>query len=164
MVDDSLVVLVEKLVGNAGKEREFDGQRPVKLRLGESRVDGPMQVSGRAVGTSGGVDTRFEASSTVDLVCNRCLTTWSEPLTITGSHYFGVEPDEDGYAIVDGYIDVGGVAKDELALALPARPLCSEECLGLCPTCGIDLNREPCGGHGDDSDSPFAALKDLFDS
>ncbi len=164
MIDDALLVQVDKLVGNTGKEREFEGQRPVQLRLGESRVDGPMQVSGRAVGTTGGVNTHFEAAATVDLVCNRCLTTWSEDLTITGSHHFGVEPDEDGYAVIDGHIDVGGVAKDELALSLPARPLCSEDCLGLCPTCGIDLNRESCGGHGDDSDSPFAALKDLFDS
>lgn len=164
MVDDALLVQVDKLVGNTGKEREFEGQRTVQLRLGESGVDGPMQVSGRAVGTTGGVNTRFEASATVDLVCNRCLTAWSEALDITGSHHFGIEPDEDGYAIVDGHIDIGGVAKDELALSLPARPLCSEDCLGLCPTCGVDLNREPCGGHGDDSDSPFAALKDLFDS
>ena len=161
---DALLVQVDKLVGNTGKEREFEGQRTVQLRLGESRVDGPMHVSGRAVGTTGGVNTHFEASATVDLVCNRCLTTWSEDLSIPGSHYFGTEPDEDGYAIVDDHVDVGGVAKDELALSLPARPLCSEDCLGLCPTCGIDLNREPCGGHGDDSDSPFAALKDLFDS
>ncbi len=164
MTEDALVVQVDKLVGNPGKERDFDGQRSVQLRLGESVVDGPMQVSGRAVGTTGGVNTVFEASATVDLVCNRCLTTWSEQLTITVSHHFGLEPDEDEYAIVDDHIDVGGVAKDELALSLPARPLCREDCLGLCPTCGIDLNREPCGGHGDDSDSPFAALKDLFDS
>lgn len=164
MADDALLVQVDKLVGNAGKEREFEGQRPVQLRLGESRVDGPMRVSGRVVGTSGGVNTLFEASATVELVCNRCLTTWSEELKTTGSQHFGKEPDEDGCAIVDGHVDIGGVAKDELALSLPARPLCREDCLGLCPTCGIDLNREPCGGHGDDSDSPFAALKDLFDS
>lgn len=164
MSGNSLVVPVDKLVGYTGKEREFEGQRRVKLRLGESRVDGPMTVTGRVVGTTGGVNTHFTASATVDLVCNRCLTTWSEDLAVTGSHHFGLEPDEDGYAVVDGHVDVGGVAKDELALALPARPLCTEECLGLCPTCGVDLNREPCGGHGDDSDSPFAALKDLFDS
>jgi uncharacterized protein len=164
MSDDSLLVQVDKLVGNTGKEREFAGQRSVKLRLGESRIDGPMRVSGLAVGTSGGVNTHFEAAAVVDLVCNRCLTTWSADLIVKGSHHFGTEPDEDGYAIVDGQIDVGAPAQDELALSLPARPLCKEDCLGLCPTCGIDLNRGSCGGHGDDSDSPFAALKDLFDS
>lgn len=164
MADDAFLVQVDKLVGNAGKEREFEGQQSVQLRLGESRVDGPMRVSGRVVGTTGGVNTLFEASATVELVCNRCLTTWSEELNTTGSQHFGKEPDEDGCAIVDGHVAIGDVAKDELALSLPARPLCREDCLGLCPTCGIDLNREPCGGHGDDSDSPFAALKDLFDS
>jgi uncharacterized protein len=72
-------------------------------------------------------------------------------------------PDEDGYLIVTGETDLNGPAKDELALGLPMAPLCRPDCRGLCPICGNDLNEDPCEGHGDDSESPFAALKDLFD-
>jgi uncharacterized protein len=84
-------------------------------------------------------------------------------IEVEGTQHFAKEPDEDGYAIVDRAVDMAGPATDELALALPSAPLCSPECKGLCPTCGSDLNRDPCDGHGDDSDSPFAALKDLLD-
>lgn len=158
------MIPVEKLIGHVGKERKFDAERPVSLRLGDVTVRGPMAVTGRLVGTTDGVNAQFKASATVSMVCTRCLTEWHEPLAIDGGQYFRFEPDEDGYGIVDGEVDVGVPAQDELALALPVVPLCKKDCLGLCPTCGTDLNREPCDGHGDESDSPFAVLKDLFDS
>ncbi len=161
---DQLVIPVDKLVGHAGKKKVFDNERSVSLRLGESRIQGPMTVSGKLVGTTDGVTTHFEASADVRLVCTRCLKEWTERLEVEGDQYFRIEPDEDGYAIVEGAVDVGAPAQDEVALAIPATPLCEKGCLGLCPTCGTDLNREPCDGHGDDSDSPFAVLKDLFDS
>lgn len=163
-MNDRLVIPVDKLVGHTGKERKFSAERPVALRLGDVTVDGPMAVTGRLVGTTDGVDAHFTASASVNMVCTRCLTGWQESLTVDGGQYFRFEPDEDGYGIFDGEVDVGAPAQDELALALPVVPLCKKECLGLCPTCGTDLNGEPCDGHRDESDSPFAVLKDLFDS
>lgn len=161
---DLLVVPIDKLVGTVGRERKVQGERSVSLRLGETTVNGPMAVSGVLVGTTDGVSAAFDVAASAKIVCTRCLFEWSEEVVTSGSQYFRSDPDEDGYGIVDNTVDVGGPAQDELALALPAVPLCQPECAGLCPTCGTDLNREPCDGHGDDSDSPFAALKDLFDS
>ena len=159
-----LVVPVGDLIGSPGKERPFAGTFPVSFDFGDSRVDGPMTVSGRVVGLLDAVEADFSVTATGHFTCTRCLTEWDGPVTADVRQYFRRTPDEDGYAIVDDEVDVSGPARDELALAVPATPLCKKECLGLCPTCGTDLNSEPCGGHGDDSDSPFAALKDLFDS
>ncbi|MDH3190757.1 MAG: DUF177 domain-containing protein [Acidimicrobiia bacterium] len=163
-MDDQLVIPVDRLVGHTGKERRFDSERPIRARLGESWISGPMQVQGKLVGTNDGVNSHYRASAEAHLVCTRCLTEWVEPLIVEGDQYFRLELDEDGYGIVDGSVDVGQPAHDEVALALPAAPRCKPDCLGLCPTCGTDLNREPCDGHGEDPDSPFAVLKDLFDS
>lgn len=117
-----------------------------------------------AYGLLDAVRVDFRAGAEAHVTCTRCLTEWDETIEVTAEQYFGMIPDEDGYAIEDRSVDVSGPAQDELALALPAAPVCKEDCLGLCPTCGTDLNRAPCDGHGDDSDSPFAVLKDLFDS
>ena len=55
-----------------------------------------------------------------------------------------------------------------LLLEFPLVPLCDEECKGLCPTCGANLNEGPCGcapAEGDGGDdvppNPFAVLKDF---
>ncbi len=164
MAADALILAVEDLFGHLEKKRDFSGRRSVSLRLGDASVDGPMSVMGSVVGTLDGVQTSFEVSAEANLVCVRCLTTWSEVVGAEGSQHFSALPDEDGYAVVEGEIDVGAPAMDELALALPAAPVCKKDCLGLCPTCGSDLNSDPCDGHGEDSDSPFAVLRDLFDS
>jgi uncharacterized protein len=161
---DHLVVPVGDLIGSPGRDRPFAGTVPVSLDLGDSSVDGPMTVSGRVVGLIDAVEAEFTVSATAHFICTRCLTEWDGPVEVDSKQYFRTLPDEDGYAIEEDEIDVFGPARDELALALPTTPLCREDCRGLCPTCGTDLNSEPCGGHGDDSDSPFATLKDLFDS
>jgi uncharacterized protein len=159
-----LVVDVKDLVGHPEAKRGFSGAVPVKLRLGDVVVDGPMEVVGEVIGTVDGVLASFTASADGDLVCVRCLTEWTGQVSAEGSQHFGRIPDEDGYAIEENRVDLAAPATDELALALPAAPLCKQDCLGLCPTCGTDLNKEPCGGHGEESVSPFAALRDLFDS
>lgn len=161
---DGLIVPVGDLLGSPGRERPFAGSRPVRVHLGEVVVDGPMEVSGRVVGLIDAVRAEFVAGADIHLVCVRCLVEWDQALSVTGEQYFRSLPDEDGYRIERDAVDVGGPAQDELALALPLAPLCRLDCRGLCPTCGTDLNTDPCDGHGEVPDSPFAVLRDLFDS
>ncbi|MGD2059463.1 MAG: DUF177 domain-containing protein [Acidimicrobiia bacterium] len=159
-----LIVDVEGLVGHPESERDFSGARSVSLHLGDTTVEGPMAVDGVVRGTVDGVIADFTVSASAHFACVRCLAEWDGDLTVDGTQHFTRVPDEDGYAIVERRIDLAGPATDELALAMPAAPLCRPDCRGLCPICGSDLNSDPCDGHGEESDSPFAVLKDLFDS
>jgi len=163
-VSNRLVIDVEGLVGHPEATREFSAVQPVSLRVGEARTTGPMSVEGVVAGTVNGVIATFEVSAPVHMACSRCLVEWDDVVDTSGSQHFSRVPDEDGYAIVDRVVDVAGPASDELAFAFPAAPVCREDCRGLCPICGNDLNTDPCDGHGEESDSPFAALKDLFDT
>jgi uncharacterized protein len=163
-VSGELIVDVADLIGHPGAIKEVSGEHPVSLRLGEVEVKGPMQVEGEVRGTVDGVIADFAARAPAHFVCVRCLTEWFGEIEARGSQHFTHVPDEDGYAIVDRQVDLSGPATDELALSMPATPLCRPDCQGLCPICGTDLNVNPCDGHGEESDSPFAVLKDLFDS
>lgn len=160
----SLTFDISDMVGHPEARRDFSGERQVSLSLGDASIDGPMQVDGEIRGAIDGVIVGFRVSATAHLTCVRCLREWDETVEASSQQHFGKTPDEDGYAIDEGRIDVSGPATDELGLALPAAPLCRQECKGLCPICGTDLNSDPCDGHGEESDSPFAVLKDLFDS
>jgi uncharacterized protein len=59
-------------------------------------------------------------------------------------------------------VDVGELVREALLLALPAYPLCKEDCAGLCPHCGADRNQGPCGCV-EEVDSPFAGLRAALD-
>ena len=58
-------------------------------------------------------------------------------------------------------IDLGNYLREQLAISLPVKVVCSEDCKGLCCSCGINLNRENCICDKDQIDPRFAILKDL---
>jgi uncharacterized protein len=60
----------------------------------------------------------------------------------------------------DEKIDLGEVVREQLYLALPMKPLCREDCKGLCPVCGANRNRETCTCQQEWVDPRMAALKE----
>lgn len=65
------------------------------------------------------------------------------------SYYYGDE------------VDVGDLIRQHIMTAQLINHVCSEACKGLCPRCGKNLNKGPCGCKAESSESPFAALKQL---
>ncbi|MFL5313105.1 MAG: YceD family protein [Myxococcales bacterium] len=58
-------------------------------------------------------------------------------------------------------IDLAPALREQILLAVPPSPLCDEECKGLCPTCGKDLNAGDCGCERTTLDPRWAALKSI---
>jgi uncharacterized protein len=92
------------------------------------------------------------------LTCSRCLKEikqhekrdfrmkFKEKADSAVNRKFKIEAEEteNEYLVVKNCINLGPFLRDELILSLPKKPLCNEECLGLCPVCGIDLNYDSC--------------------
>ena len=101
--------------------------------------------------------------SELDGPCQRCLEPARVAASASGLDFVrhgdsetGEEEDEqEGYA-AHFFVDVERWARDLLADALPPQLLCREDCAGLCPVCGADLNADPghahegAGGAGDE--------------
>ena len=64
----------------------------------------------------------------------------------------------------DDQIDVKELLREQFYLALPMKPLCKEDCRGLCPVCGTNLNVAACGCSTEWSDPRLDALRALKDS
>jgi uncharacterized protein len=62
----------------------------------------------------------------------------------------------------DGMLDVMDLLREQFMLALPMKPLCSDDCRGLCPECGANLNRTECGHTPKWEDPRLAPLKGLL--
>jgi uncharacterized protein len=56
----------------------------------------------------------------------------------------GAELDDEAYPLEGDVLDLEPLARDAVLLELPLAPLCAEDCLGLCPQCGINRNEEAC--------------------
>ncbi len=62
----------------------------------------------------------------------------------------------------DDFIETGGLAREQVLLNLPLRLLCEEDCQGLCPNCGTDLNAEQCGCEQKTIDPRWEGLKEIM--
>jgi uncharacterized protein len=86
----------------------------------------------------------------VQSVCRRCLEEFVTPIERSVEVIFSADPDlQDDpsvYPLVEplAQVDLRPALREELALAVDVFPLCREDCRGLCPRCGADLNSGPC--------------------
>jgi uncharacterized protein len=115
---------------------------------------GPVSVTGQLQATgSGEYLWRGTFRGALQADCRRCLIDVRTALNINvDAALFTSDPeaadDPDSYPLLERatHIDIRDVAREELALALPTRLLlCREDCAGLCPDCGADLNAGACG-------------------
>lgn len=163
----SYLVQISDLLGDPGSARDESGSIAVSVALANAVVDGEAIMHVKLRSLSDGIIARGMVTVTAELTCKRCLTTWTDDLDIPFEQVYRRHPDDadDELPLVDGHsIDLEPAVHDEVSLSLPLAPVCRDDCLGLCAVCGTDLNEAPCDGHGDGSDSPFAPLKQLFDS
>jgi uncharacterized protein len=139
----------------------------VKL-IAPARVNGKIRLAGNEVFLNGHVDTRAQVE------CDRCLQPVEIPVSadfeleyISGSEYetsaaVELTEAEMSVSVFDGKaIDVDEIVKEQILLAVPTRMLCREDCKGICPQCGTDLNADKCECITDDIDPRWAALKIL---
>jgi uncharacterized protein len=139
----------------------------------ELGLEGPVRVAlGATMTPTGQVLVRGVVEAPLLRECRRCLApvhltlrpelalVWTEP----GEP--GAESDDEGEGVRlleagAGEIDLGEAIREELILAAPAYVVCREDCKGLCPRCGADLNEGPCGCASDDRDPRWDTLRSL---
>lgn len=107
------------------------------------------------------------------LECSRCLTAYpfqnSEDFSLvlrrrpapgTGEVALRSE-DLDEYYYDDELLSVAPIAEERIQMAIPMKPLCREDCRGLCPRCGQDRNLTACGCVVETGDPRWEALRVL---
>jgi len=110
----------------------------------------------------------------VGLECSRCLGFFSTALESELEMYLeersGGGSDEEGdlteeeidiEPLKKGVLDLREMIAEQIHLSLPVKPICKENCRGLCSRCGVDLNKETCSCSGGETDPRWEALKQL---
>jgi uncharacterized protein len=134
------------------------------LELVKVTPGAPVDLDLRLESVMDGVLVTGSIAAPVTAECGRCLDPITSQLSAPVQELFSYEPDpEDEEApVVDGdLIDLEGVLRDAVVLALPLNPVCDEDCPGLCPGCGIRLADADEGHHHDEVDPRWASLAAL---
>jgi uncharacterized protein len=139
---------------------ELGGQRYLPV---PERVPAEFAISRASTGTV------FELRFRVRLhgPCYRCLEDAVLELPISAREYQATNPDGaeelTTQYVTDDKLDLAGWARDATALELPDKILCRDDCAGLCPFCGRNLNDEPHVHEEEPLDPRWNGLAELRD-
>lgn len=108
----------------------------------------PLRVYGQVRNSAGALMLKGEAVTVLELVCDRCGKVFRQEKSILLQSLLAEElEDEENDEIIllnASELDLDEVATTALILAMDTKNLCSEDCKGLCPGCGVNLNEAPC--------------------
>lgn len=145
------------------------GEHAELLAIGARSVEGSALLTH----TNPGILVQADLQAEVEMECGRCLDSFvaAVPLHLGEQYYAAIdvitgarlpEPPRDAYTIGHDFaIDVTPLVREHVLLELPLKPLCREECAGICPICGLDQNVRP-HRHDEESDERWSRLRTLL--
>jgi len=154
-----------------GSTRNYKMSEIVDISGSECLVQGKVGLirTNRSILVNGTLHTEIE------ITCSRCLGVFTYPLTLNiEEEYFPTTdvvsgaslpiPDEPGCFTIDEHhiLDLTEAICQYTLLAIPMKPLCREDCAGLCPKCGHDLNQDSCGCPGQEIELRWSVLRDYL--
>ena len=146
-----------------GRTSQFQVAEPVDLKFKVQKDKDRFRLIGRII-------------TALELPCSRCVEPFRLPIDSTFDIRYlpqtemaaegerEVEEDDLSDAFYrDEQIDLAQLMEEQFYLALPMKPLCRDDCKGLCPNCGTNLNDATCDCQVRWEDPRLAALKALLD-
>jgi uncharacterized protein len=153
------------IIAEMVKNRECEFLKPFKLRIKAFSVREIFEVQGTL-------------RTSIRLPCSRCLKDFDTPLAsdfelsytkempglkdVFDEEEIELKVEEIGMIYFKGEeINLQQGIQEQVVMAFPLQPLCDENCKGLCPKCGSDLNQGDCGCKREPGSNKFAVLKNL---
>ncbi|MEE1321284.1 MAG: DUF177 domain-containing protein [Acutalibacteraceae bacterium] len=125
----------------------------------------PVKLCGEIRNTAGVVTISAVINFDIEIVCDRCAEDAKLEFEVPMEHGLVSElndEENDDYILVENMkLDIAELTLEDIYLALPAKLLCKEDCMGVCPTCGANLNEGPCNCKKE-IDPRLEALLDLL--
>lgn len=160
------------IVKNDGSEKSFCDNvniEPVKYMGLTVSFDGGVKVCGSVKNVGGALELCADVTGKLCTSCARCMKPARGGVLRKGAGNAccrrGCRSDgNDDVIVFSGYgLPLDEIVLNSIIVSMPVRYLCKEDCKGLCPTCGRDLNEGDCGCSSDVIDPRFEVLSKLCD-
>lgn len=158
---------IASVLRNDGASKAFSGN----VELGTFDYMGstlqfaePVLVEGKVYSIGGALEISAKITGEYKTECSRC----GQPIVgkLSGELFESLDSDfsdidEECVSISGNVIDISGSVEACIFESIPLQPLCREDCKGLCPVCGIDLNKNECNCETEVYDPRFAIFRNL---
>ena len=160
-----LTINILELTRRAGTLKDVVVSMPVAdFAFGDDRIVATrdIDVELHLESVNGGIVVHGELTGDTTMLCRRCLREISTTVFVPVDEIYKHIPDNpDAYVLEGEQLDLLPMVRETMLLGLPDAPLCTADCLGLCPQCGADLRSDPCQCQAQRTDERWAVLDQL---
>jgi uncharacterized protein len=160
-----LVASVADLLKHPGSTKRLERETVLDdLGISASRVPAgePVLVDVELQSVNDGIVAVGTVRTSWEGECRRCLKPARGEVAAAVQEVYERDPVEGETRALDGAeVDLSELARDAVLLELPLAPLCRDDCAGLCPQCGADLNESGCDCVVETKDPRWAALEQV---
>lgn len=148
----------------ADKREEFSFNERFEFPRGNYMMDITAVVDGIVYRRDTDYIVEGKVKTVLNLNCDLCLSAFETKLDFDFNEVYSETPDDDQeiWELSDKTIDLKPAVIANIMLNLPMQVLCSDDCKGLCPKCGHNLNDGDCGCDRGYVNPQFEKLKNLF--
>jgi uncharacterized protein len=144
--------------------RELEMDITLTIPMGQGAATVPagevIELNLRLESVHEGILATGELDSTAKAECSRCLEPLNLAVEVDFQELFAYSLEqEDDFLVQDEKIDLEQAITDAVVLSLPFKPVCSQDCLGLCSECGMKLAEDPEHVHQAQIDSRWSELE-----
>ncbi len=165
-----MTIDVSAILKETGGKMDVDGEAALSDTefLGETyRFTAPLKIKGHISNNGKSLILNAVCEGEMITECARCMKDITVPINFLIDENLvraGEEASEDDDVIVfeDTQIDLDDIAAACFLMNIEGRYLCRDDCKGLCPECGADLNEGDCGCRTDTIDPRWSALADII--
>ena len=160
----NFVVPVNDLTRRPGQMNELELDIELTIPMGQGAATVPageiVELNLRLESVHDGILATGEVDSTALADCSRCLEPLKLAVEVDFQELFAYSLEqEDDFLVQDEKIDLEQAITDAVVLSLPFKPVCSEDCLGLCSECGVKMAEDPEHVHQAQNDSRWSELE-----
>ncbi len=140
-----MIIDLKKLRTSGKQESDFYFEYSPEENLSEipeTKIVAPIKITGTVTLTD--VHSAYiegEIVYTLKGECTRCLSVTEREYLVEFGEQVG---DGEDYPVVNDKVDLAKIVFDRVITSLPMNFLCKDDCKGICPKCGVNLNQEEC--------------------
>ncbi len=146
---------LHEIIGVPGSSVAFDYEPDVSGVNSDAVIEAlePVRAKGRIRNSAGVLYLEAEITGRLKCVCDRCAAEFEKSLRLPVKAVLAEElcdeENSDIYLLDGDYVDLDEIVVTAYVLNMDTKFLCKEDCKGLCPRCGKNLNEGPCGCRGE---------------
>lgn len=162
---------ITDILDQAGEEIVFSGSFDLdSVMIGERKLkfNTPVFAEGILRNVGHGILAEGKYQTTIVNECSRCLDEFDQELTGKVEELFVLDTSKyssenrEVFPITNRIIDIEPAIYQLVITEIPFKPLCKNDCAGICPTCGKNLNKETHDCKEEAIDIRMSKLKDIF--